>query len=189
MTNTLTLIVDQEMTLRQFTVKDAPVIYALIDRNRIHLSQFGDITSEKYPTRQHVIDSIEHPEDPSKLRLGIWVKDAANGLANETYVGTINLTPIDDVTAEVGYYLGAEFQSKGKKEGHQRRYMTRALQCLMSYAYHEGYENLVAGVHVGNLASRIVLFSSGFQVDELFAQDLFEEEEKEDHIAYAKRLR
>jgi ribosomal-protein-serine acetyltransferase len=148
MTAPLTLIIDKEMRLRQFTTEDTPVIYSLIDRNREHLSQFGDTTAEKYQTEENVLASIEHPKDPSRLRLGIW--------ANDTYVGTINLQPQANGIAEVGYYLGQEFEGRG--------YMVRAVKRLVAYAF-QIFPEIIAKIHPDNGASKAVLLRAGFHAD------------------------
>ena len=142
------LIVDDEIVLRLYTLEDVDVIFDLIDRNRDHLNQFGEGTSDKYLTRESVVESLVDPPKPEKLRYGIWV--------NDTYVGTVNLTPYAIKQAEVGCYLGQEFQRHG--------YMTRSVNCLVDSAINEmGFEfGVVAEVHIDNTASRSVLERCGF---------------------------
>ena len=142
------LIVDDEIVLRLYTLEDVDVIFDLIDRNRDHLNQFAEGTSDKYPIRESVVESLECSPNPDKLRYGIWVGD--------TYVGTVNLVPYAIRQAEVGYYLGEEFQGHG--------YMTRSVNCLVDSAINEmGFEfGVVAEVHIDNTASRSVLERCGF---------------------------
>ncbi|MFH1010515.1 MAG: GNAT family protein [bacterium] len=146
--NSLELVVDKELVLRQFSLQDTDQIFSLIDRNREHLSHFGDTTAEKYPNLETVYASIDSPPNPSRLRLGIW--------ASGTLVGSINLTPNNHVhSAEIGYYLGQEFQGK--------RYMTRTIKRLVRYGFEDlGLHEIWARVSVGNLASAAVLLGSGF---------------------------
>jgi RimJ/RimL family protein N-acetyltransferase len=142
---------DGEITLKQFTPLDSEEIFALIDRNRDHLSQFGDETSEKYPTPQTVLDSIEFPKDPKRLRFAIRNKQ-------EQLVGTINLTPDEDdpTIGETGCYLGAEFQKHG--------YMGKAVQTLTDYAFKTlGYKTIYGDVVVGNTASSNVLLKADYK--------------------------
>src|SRR5437868_14428116 len=77
---------DGEVILRQYSPADAQEGFSLIDRNRDHLSQFGDETASKYPTLESFQESILHPKNPRRLRFGIRNKE---GLL----VGSINLTP------------------------------------------------------------------------------------------------
>ncbi len=145
---TLELTIDEEITLRQFSVEDAEAIFDLIDRNRDHLSQNGDVTAGKYPTESSVLQSIQFPKNPERLRLGIW--------ADENFTGSINLTPADGSNRfEVGYYLGSEYQKKG--------YMTRAVKKIVEYAFSEREASEVfANVHPDNTASMAVLERAGF---------------------------
>ena len=76
---------DGDLTLRQFTPSDAQELFGLIDSNREYLSQFGEPTSHKYPTVESVLDSIQTPRNPNKLRFGM--RDNKGKL-----VGSINLT-------------------------------------------------------------------------------------------------
>lgn len=138
------------ITLKQFTLADAGEIFDLINRNREHLSQFGDDTSGKYPTYESVTKSISHPKNPNKLRFAI--RDLTG-----TYVGTINITPDkDDKThGEVGYYIGSEFQGRG--------FTTEAARLLSDFAFSElGYSLLYAKVHPDNTGSQRVLLKAGF---------------------------
>ena len=76
--------IEAGLVLRTYTPEDAETVFALIDRNRQHLSQHGDETAKKYPDLASFLQSITHPANPNKIRLGIW--------KGETPVGSINLT-------------------------------------------------------------------------------------------------
>src|SRR3972149_8449501 len=95
-------IVGQRVRLKPFAVKDAPQIFALIDRNRPHLPQHHDPTAEKYKSVEAVIESIENP-NPRRSRFGIWNQESQ-------LVGSINIEVDENEStkAEVGYYLGSE---------------------------------------------------------------------------------
>jgi RimJ/RimL family protein N-acetyltransferase len=143
----LVLIVDEEITLKQFSVEDVDEIFYLIDRNRAHLSQYDDITAEKYPTKNSVLESIINPANSLRLRFGI--------LANSVYVGSINLTLGKEKEAEVGYYLGKEFEGKG--------FISRSLKRIIKYGFEELLCNTIwAGTHLDNKKSQKVLESCGF---------------------------
>ncbi|RJQ15485.1 N-acetyltransferase [Candidatus Woesearchaeota archaeon] len=143
---TLELVVDEELQLKEFRPEDAAAIFNLIDRNRAHLSQHGDDTAQKYPTETVVYESIVHPKNPQRKRFGMWSED--------TLVGSINLT-LEGHSAEIGYYLGSEFQGK--------KYMTRSVRRIVSYGFDElGLKRIYAKVHVQNMASRAVLMAAGF---------------------------
>lgn len=144
----ITLSTEREgLTLRQLTIEDAPAYFEAIDANREHLSQFGDETADKYPDLEAVEQSILEPKNPDKVRLGIW--------DDETFVGSINLTPDEDgKAAEVGYWLD------GRHTGHG--YATLATTALSKYAAPK-FQRLYAEVVDGNEASARVLERSGYQ--------------------------
>lgn len=135
--------------LKQFTASDSQAIFQLIDRNRSHLSQFGDTTAEKYKTIESVEESISNPKNPERLRFGIW----DNGIL----VGSINLTPDndDETKGEIGYYLGSEFTGKG--------YMIKTVTTLTEFAFKNlRYKEIYGKVHKDNIGSQKVLLKSGF---------------------------
>lgn len=142
---------DGQVTLRQLTLADAGELFALIDRNRDHLSQFGDDTAGKYKSLSSVVESITHPRNPNRLRFGIRNK------AGEL-VGSINLTPQENnpERAEVGYYLGREYQGQG--------YQGRALEAVTDYGFGElGYKEIFGEVVIGNDKSVHVLERAGYR--------------------------
>jgi RimJ/RimL family protein N-acetyltransferase len=147
------------MRLKQFATSDSQAIFGLIDRNRGHLSQFGDTTAEKYKTIESVEESISNPKNPDRLRFGIW--------DNDVLVGSVNLTPDDDdkTKGEIGYYLGSEFTGKG--------YMIKAVATLTEFAFKNlGYKEIYGKVHKDNIGSQKVLLKSGFSENGSINEDL-----------------
>jgi len=137
----------EPITLRQLTIEDAQAYFAAVEANREHLSQFGDGTSDKYPTLESVEESITNPTNPNRLRMGIWDK--------ATFVGSINLTPSEDKTdAEIGYWLDERQTGKG--------YATIATRAISAYAKGR-FSKIHAEVVEGNEASVEVLKRSGFK--------------------------
>jgi ribosomal-protein-serine acetyltransferase len=153
------LVKSTGIRLKQFTASDSEAIFELIDRNRSHLSQFGDTTAEKYKTIESVEESISNPKNPDRLRFGIW--------DNGVLVGSVNLTPDDDdkTKGEIGYYLGAEFTGKG--------YMIKAVTTLTEFAFKNlGYKEIYGKAHKDNIGSQKVLLKSGFIENGLTNEDL-----------------
>jgi RimJ/RimL family protein N-acetyltransferase len=136
-----------EVVLRQLTLKDASIYAETVVANRDYLSQFGDVTGAKYPDLKSVEDSITNPDNPDKLRFGIWDGDE--------FVGSINLTPQGD-GSELGYWLDSRRTGNG--------YATVATRALAGFAV-ENYENVHADVQYGNEASARVLRRVGFVLD------------------------
>lgn len=148
MFNPLTLPTEREgLTLRQLAVEDASAYFEAVNANREHLSQFGDETATKYPDLQAVEKSILEPKNPDKIRMVIW--------DNDTFVGSINLTPDEDGrAAEVGYWLDGRHTGQG--------YATLATSALSKYASSR-FPRLYAEVVDGNEASARVLERSGYK--------------------------
>jgi len=138
------------VNLKTFVVDDAPEIFSLINRNREHLSQFGDETSHKYPNLESVVSNITNPKKPTRRRFAIRNQ-------NKELVGSINITPDvgDPTSAEIGYYLGSEYTGKG--------YMSESVKTLTDYAFNNlGCKRIYGKVVIGNTASSNVFKKCGF---------------------------
>lgn len=132
------------LTLIQLRTKDAEPLFELIDRNREHLSQHLDDTSEKYPTYDSVLESIVSPKDTKALRFGIW--------AGDTLAGFVKFKR----RSELGYWIGREFQGQG--------YITRAASALCDYGFKTlKLNSIVAFSHKDNVQSHNVLKRIGFE--------------------------
>lgn len=139
------------MQLRQLMLADATELFALIEANQEHLSQYEDTTAKKYPTLESVLNSIENPENPNKLRFGI--RNDSGEL-----VGSINLTPGEDdpTQAEIGYYIDHRYGGRG--------YASQAATLLCKWAFGErGFVRIFACTHPDNIFSQKVLLKAGFE--------------------------
>lgn len=146
------------ITLRRFEACDCDTLFKLIDSNREHLSQRNDQTAQKYPDLQSVLASVTNPSNPAKLRFGIWRGDCL--------VGTVNLTPLSQKKAEIGYWVGREYNGQG--------FATTATLALVHYAFEKlGFRRIVATVNPENLASQAVLKRAGFTVGNQNVKILF----------------
>lgn len=140
------IIIEPGISLRRVLPEHSQAMFALIDRNREHLSQFGDVTAVKYPTLDEV-QKRNLSQTPDEYRYGIWDKDIL--------VGFVKMTKITDTKMEVGYWLGAEFQGKG--------YMTKAVVALTRFATDNlGSGTILAKVVKANKASIKVLERAGY---------------------------
>ena len=134
------------VSLLQFIPKDAHPLFALINKNRVHLNQHNEKTAAKYPDFTSVLRSITHPSNPARIRLGIWRKGVL--------VGTVNITPKGGFVSEIGYWVGSKFCSNG--------IATAATAAAIQFGRCDEYTNLViAHAHVDNLASQKVLLKAG----------------------------
>ena len=151
------------LALRQLVpgvLEDADAYFGLVQNNRDHLKQAhrggSDKTAEKYQTVEDVHKSILDPEDPFKLRFGIWDQD--------NMVGSINLTPKENHEAEIGYWVGKKHIGKG--------YAAQAIKLLSGYAFEkQGADLVFAHVFVGNEASKRSLEKAGFGFVETFQRN------------------
>lgn len=134
------------VVLKNLVPGEAEILFALIDTNRAHLSQFDDDTSAKYPDHQSVLASITNPQNPAKLRLGIWYYGKL--------AGQINLAPCDNGMHEVGYWIASEYCGRGLA--------TTAVKAILEYAkLHPEIKRLVGRTHLENAASQNVLLKAG----------------------------
>lgn len=151
---------NSHVSLKQYMIGDAQDIFALIDRNRPHLSQFTDRTSFKYKTVTDVEKSILNPKQKDRNKLRFAIRNEDNVL-----VGTVNLKPDahKNDKAEIGYYIGKEFTftQTGKN------YIDEAVKLLTDFAFKNmGLNEIVAVVDQGNMASEKVLQRCGFDIKE-----------------------
>lgn len=145
-------IADKELVLKQYIPTDADLAVNLINSDRTHLRQFGEVTGNKYNTVQEFRDSITKPTYPDRLRFGIWTQE-------NQLVGSINLTPHFDNPnyGDIGYYLGKDFTGND--------YTRRATIALSDYAFNElQFNRLFATTHKDNIASQKVLRGAGFSL-------------------------
>ena len=142
MTDPIVLTID-ELTIRTLEVEDTEALFDLIDRNREHLSQFGEATAKDNPDIQAVGMGIVNPHPPQLIRFGVW---------NSELAGSVDLYPVAGAI-QFAYFLGKEFQGKG--------YMTRAVIRLL-----DGIINLPAIKEPESIPHLITevssLFSQGF---------------------------
>jgi len=120
------------MAVRQFVPEDDQAIFDLIDYDRAHLSQehsgIRDRTADHYKTVEDVRQSIEHSQDPSRLRFGIWF--------NGVMVGSNNLTPRGGGQVESGSWVGKQYI------GHD--FANRGRELLLGIAFDLGYDQVVS---------------------------------------------
>lgn len=141
---------DGEIILRQYIPEDAEEAFALIARNKAHLTQPGDDTGKKYKDVDKFRESITHPKNPRRLRFGIRTRDGV-------LVGSINLTPdeTNSQQAEIGYYLDEQAQGRG--------YAGRAIEALTQYAFTQlNYLTLFGEVVPGNARSVQAIERAGY---------------------------
>lgn len=142
-----TIHVEDDIFLMRIVFSDSEAMFALIDKNRDHLSQFSDETAKKYPTLESVVKR-NSTQSPNEKRFGIWDKNK--------FVGFVKVTQQKDKGWEIGYWMGSEYTGKG--------YMTKAVSALTDYAINSlGASYVFAKVDKGNIASLRVLARAGYE--------------------------
>jgi RimJ/RimL family protein N-acetyltransferase len=141
---------DSNFQLRELVLEDAPYLFDLIDSDRVHLSQHGDHTADKYRTAEDVYNSILNPNNPEKIRFGIW--------SNEQMVGSYNITMLYSGArkAELGAWIGSQHTGNG--------YVGQAGKLARTFAFENlGIDEVYCLVAYGNTASRRALIKAGYE--------------------------
>ncbi|MBF6331425.1 GNAT family N-acetyltransferase [Nocardia transvalensis] len=134
------------LVLRELTVADASEYYAVLDRNREHLSRFGDYQQEKAATPEWVVGYFSDPPD-GNIRYGIRY--------GEQLVGRVDLNPVDPPRYGIGYWLDEQHTGRG--------YAMAACAAVIDHARTLGATEIYAGVTHGNHKSVAVLDRLGFR--------------------------
>jgi ribosomal-protein-serine acetyltransferase len=148
----LRLRVSDSVELRQLDRDDAEELTFLIDHNRAYLREWLpwlDNSIDVRDTARFIGRSVEQAEDDNGLTLGIIYKGHMAGIVGQHYVDSLNRR------TEIGYWLDAAHQGRG--------IVTRAVACLVDYAYREQDCNrVILQCASGNLKSRAVAERLGF---------------------------
>jgi len=141
---------DGVVRLSRLDVSDAVELFSLIETNREHFSEFGDITIGRVKDRDELLEKIKHTTNPGKVQYKI-------STVENKLIGVVSLNPDPSNFAygEISYYLGKEHTRKG--------YMSRAVNSLVDYAFsHLGFRTIYGIVFEDNTASVNILKRSGF---------------------------
>jgi RimJ/RimL family protein N-acetyltransferase len=138
---------DPALVLRELNESGAEAYYALLDRNRLHLTQFGNYQAEGKATLAWVKRSLRRPG--GGLRFGLWYSGQL--------VGRIELARWARQRFTVAYWLGSEHVGRGL--------MTQAVSRLMRHGRETlGATAFFAGVTHGNRRSEAVLRGLGYEI-------------------------
>ena len=136
-----------DLRLIELLPENAAAYYALVDRNRSHLTQHGDYLDLGEATPESVTEDLLDPENRN-VRFGVWL--------DEQLIGRVDLNPRTTEDFVLGYWLGGEFTGNG--------YATTACAALITYGQKTlGARTIWAGVTKGNVQSEAVLHRLGFQ--------------------------
>ncbi len=141
---------EDTIELKQLVHGDAVDYFALVDADRAHLSQYQDVTAQKYPTVESVEESIERGI-PGNFRFGIW--------EDEHMIGLIKLARGIDGSYETGSWISS-YQAGN-------HYAHRAREIALNFAFGPlKAKKVTSKIVVGNEASRKSVERSGYQLVE-----------------------
>ena len=135
-----------DLRLVKLAPADAAAYYALVDRNRAHLTQHGDYLDLGEATPETVAEDLAD-SDNRNARFGIWL--------GGQLIGRADLNPRTAEDFVLGYWLGGEYTGQG--------YATTACAALIAYGQETlSARSIWAGVTKGNMKSEAVLRRLGF---------------------------
>ncbi len=169
----MTILSKEEITLRPFRFDDTARLALLCNNKKIW---------------DHVRDFLPHPyteKDASEFIFLCQKETPQTTFAVDYHgelAGCIGLVPQNDVYrlgAELGYWIGEPFWSKG--------IATRAVELILDYGFLQlGLERIHSGVFAFNEASRRVLEKSGFKLEGIFERSIVKNGKMCDEYRYAK---
>ena len=172
----LELCVDEQITLRPFTLEDADVLFELTDNNRQYLSQW-----------LRWVDTI-HSVDDAVAFIQTELAGAAKGtklgfviLYNNVPVGSIEFVCIDKTNrqAAIGYWISQEFQGLG--------IITRACRFLTSYGFTSlNLHRIEIRCATGNTKSRAIPERLGFVQEGILRDAQWLRDHFVDGVSYSK---
>lgn len=160
------------MRLRKFKESDAEQIAMLLNNTKIW-NNLRDFIPFPYLLKD-AKEFIEfcQSEDPQKTFL---IDD------NDLAIGVIGLIPQNDIyrkSAEIGYWLGEPYWSKG--------FITKAINLIVDYGFNElNLVRIYAGVFEHNNASKRVLEKSGFKYECIFEKSIIKNNKILDEYRYS----
>jgi len=140
------------LEIRLFELKDAPTVFAVVERNRAYLRQWlpwVDHTSSAEQIRNFIVRVRDQYETGRGPQAGIWFEGE--------FAGSVGCHPIDwpNKHCSIGYWL---------EEGHQGKgIMTRCCANLIDYLFHEqGLHRVTIQCGTGNGKSCAIPERLGF---------------------------
>lgn len=148
----------ERLTLRPFTLDDAPAVQELASAYEIALNTLS--IPHPYPEGAAVEWIAKHEEDFAEERIIHFAVD--NG---ERVVGTVGLILKGDAIAELGYWIGVPFWSRG--------YTTEAAEAVLRWGFEEKKLRRIYAAYVTrNPASGRVMEKLGMKYEGTLRQHL-----------------
>lgn len=148
----LHIIIDEHITLRQYSLEDAEELFELIEKNRHHLGTrltWLDKYTSLEASNSFVKSSMVIAKTNGAPTCGIWHEGKL--------VGTVSFHPIDHAshTALLGYWIDADMQGKGV--------ITQATQALIEHGFNNlGIKRVEIVCAPDNRTSQAIALKLGF---------------------------
>ncbi len=140
------VIVDSEITLLDLEMSSSDALFRLIDNDRDYLGKWlswVDTTRSVMDTINYIFAMSEHDIYSSRYVMEIWYNNLIAGLIDVHSGDKINKK------AEIGYWLGEQFQGKG--------IMTKSCRAVLNYAFNEvGLNRITIKCAEGNIKSQAI---------------------------------
>ena len=153
-------IINGDLILKPHDLQTAPMLFAMIDRNRDHLKRFFgwvDATKEVKDSEVFIQKSIEAFESKKQVPLQIWYQDK--------FVGLIDFHGINEKNklAQVGYWIDKEYEGKG--------IVSKACELLFKYGFETlGLNRIEIECNVENARSSAIPKRFGFTKEGVLRQ-------------------
>ena len=166
--------IDDSLSLKLIDLKDAERLFELTDQSREDLKEWLpwlDMTKKVEDSREYIRGCMKGFAENRSLHSIIIFNGEFAGVAGFNRINWSNKT------AEIGYWLGHEYQGKG--------IMTRVAKALTDYAFHDLHLNKVE-IHaaVGNQKSRAIPEKLGFVKEGTIRQAEWLYDHYVDHVVY-----
>jgi ribosomal-protein-serine acetyltransferase len=167
--------VDDEISLRLLTVKDAEPLFKIIDQSREYLRDWlpwVDHTTSVNDSLAFIQSSLQVYAGRKGLTTGIFYNNKLVGVAGFNSIDWVNRI------GYIGYWLAIDYQGKG--------IMTRVTRALTHYAFYEYKLNRVdIRVAYENTKSQAIPKRLGFVEEGLLRQTEWLYDHFVDHIVYS----
>ncbi len=149
--------INEDIEIRQLEESDAAALFALVDRNRAHLSPWlsrRELCETLEDTLSFINFSLERYEFTGAFDAGVWHQGHLCGVVS------LHIINWEKRRSDIGYWLGAEFQGRGL--------MTLAVRAVVNYAFDRcRLKRLTIYCAVNNLKSRAIPERLGFKLERI----------------------
>ena len=155
------ILIGKRTILKRLTPDMADEVYKIIDKSRDSMSEFLPMfkTISAEHEREYLVETQNRWNGSSQFTYAIFI--------NNQFAGTLSLNKVnfEEKTAEIGYWLGEEFEGKG--------YMTESVDILINEAKRLKLNELVISCDVNNHKSANIAKRLGFILKEEYYNEKY----------------